>query len=43
MSRRDALALTDRQPVAVQHAAAALPDAARSAFLVQVAAAASKQ
>ena len=38
MSRHDAVALTDRQLVAVQHAAAALPYAARSEFLAQVAA-----
>jgi hypothetical protein len=35
--RHDALALTDYQLRAVQHAAAALPVAARSEFLVQIA------
>ena len=37
MSRRDALALTDGQLHAIERAAAALPPAARSDFLVQVA------
>jgi len=38
MSRRDALALTDYQLYAIERAAAALPPAARSEFLAQVAA-----
>jgi hypothetical protein len=38
MSRRDALALTDYQLYAIERAAAALPYAARSEFLAQVAA-----
>ena len=37
MSRRDALALTDYQLYAIERAAAALPHAARSDFLMQVA------
>ena len=37
MSRRDALALTDYQLYAIERAAAALPPAARSDFLQQVA------
>ena len=37
MSRRDALALTEGQLHAIERAAAALPPAARSDFLVQVA------
>ena len=37
MSRRDALALTDYQLYAIERAAAALPYAARSDFLMQVA------
>jgi hypothetical protein len=38
MSRRDALALTDFQLRAIERAAAALPGAARSEFMAQVAA-----
>jgi hypothetical protein len=38
MARHTALALTDRQLHIIQHAAAAMPPAARSEFLVRVAA-----
>jgi hypothetical protein len=38
MSRRDALALTNTQVYAIERAAAALPHAARSDFLMQVSA-----